>query len=190
MDRRLVRRLQSDFAAPAFILGVCLLSLGATFVATYGQETLSVWHTVAILFAVTMGIQALRDILKYRRAGKLLDDGGAGQVTALKAELSALQAENDRTKAMLEGRFADVRLVSFTDGKLDVSSGMIPCMAEYLAQMLQGDPARPDASLANYVEMTLYHPEVGELVLTLQRASGKTPHQLRREAESRLAALT
>lgn len=190
MPHRFGRWLLDGLTVPVFILFLCLASLIATLLASYGQGAVSTWRAFSILIAVGVGAQALWEIRSNWRARRLRDDAGADPVVALKAELSALKEENARTMAMLEGRFADVRLVSFNDGKLDVSSGMIPCMAEYLAQMLQGDPARPDGSLANYVEMTLHHPEVGELVLTLQRASGKNPHQMRREAEDRLAALT
>lgn len=36
----------------------------------------------------------------------------------------------------------------------------------------------------NYVEVSFMHPATGPICVTLQRVQGKTPHQLRREAEA------
>lgn len=36
----------------------------------------------------------------------------------------------------------------------------------------------------NYVEMSIWTPECGALTLIIQRKEGKTPHQLRQEAEA------
>lgn len=41
----------------------------------------------------------------------------------------------------------------------------------------------------NYVEVEAFHPEAGPLVFTMQRKDGKTPHELRREAEATIARL-
>ena len=41
-----------------------------------------------------------------------------------------------------------------------------------------------EAGGVNYVEVSFTHPKTGPLVVTLQRTQGKTPHQLRVEAES------
>jgi len=38
----------------------------------------------------------------------------------------------------------------------------------------------------NYVEMSIDHTELGPLVMTLQRKDGKTPHQLKKDAEDKL----
>lgn len=39
---------------------------------------------------------------------------------------------------------------------------------------------------ANFLELSMYHPDHGPLVLTIQRAHGKTPAQLKAEAEARV----
>lgn len=46
-----------------------------------------------------------------------------------------------------------------------------------------------EAGAINYIEATMVSqdPDIGELVVTLQRRAGKTPHQLRVEAEQRLS---
>lgn len=41
----------------------------------------------------------------------------------------------------------------------------------------------------NYVEMQVKHPEKGIFLMTVQRVEGKTPHQLRVEAEFRVSEL-
>lgn len=43
-----------------------------------------------------------------------------------------------------------------------------------------------DAGAVNYVEITIATPELDEFILTLQRKLGKTPHELKMEAEKRL----
>jgi hypothetical protein len=68
---------------------------------------------------------------------------------------------------------------------IELEGGPIPAIAEYLANMLgmQGDAP------SNYVSMEVNRADVGAMVLTLQRCSGKTPHQLRKDAEDRAALL-
>lgn len=39
----------------------------------------------------------------------------------------------------------------------------------------------------NYVEMSFFHTEKGNITVTVQKPRGKTPHQLRKEAEELLA---
>jgi hypothetical protein len=83
---------------------------------------------------------------------------------------------------MLEERFSEVRLAGYENGVFTFHSPIVPLIAEAMAQALQPDP---DADPANYTETAITHNELGELTLTLQRKSGKTPHQLRKEAETR-----
>lgn len=48
---------------------------------------------------------------------------------------------------------------------------------------------KDDVGAPNYVEMKMMDPETREVfVLTVQRANGKTPHELRVEAEAKIAA--
>ena len=96
-------------------------------------------------------------------------------------ERDALRAEVTRQAALLEERYADVRLVSFVDGYLTLRGGPIPAIIASLAQMLGKGG---DGPIANYTETRVHDAELGELVLTLQRSEGKTPHELRRAAEA------
>lgn len=40
-----------------------------------------------------------------------------------------------------------------------------------------------ETKAVNYIEMTLGHPDTGPLIVTLQKLVGKTPHELREQAE-------
>ena len=95
------------------------------------------------------------------------------------AELEAVIAEQ---AALIEGRFSDMRLAGFENGVFTFTSPIIPLIAEAMAQALQPDP---ETGPANYTETAVAHRELGDLTLTLQRKSGKTPHELRRAAETR-----
>ena len=100
-------------------------------------------------------------------------------------KLKAAEAEIERLNALLEERFDDVRLVRYENGQFDFSDGPIPYIAAYLAEMFdQGDGAN-----ANYFEVGINHRKVGPMTLTVQRTEGKTPHQLRKEAEAERDAL-
>lgn len=95
------------------------------------------------------------------------------------AELERLLAEQ---AALLEDRFSDLDLVGLENGVITLKGPLIPLLAEAMAQML-----RPEgrSEPANYTETAVTHEELGPLTLTLQRKAGKTPHELRREAETR-----
>lgn len=101
-------------------------------------------------------------------------------------QLEALKAEIAHKDALLEERYSDIRLVSFEGGSFTFSSPILPLLTEFMAQMLQPDQTE---EAANYTETEVTHNHLGALTLTLQRVSGKTPHQLRKQAEARLSAL-
>lgn len=100
---------------------------------------------------------------------------------ALLEECVALRKLNDHQAALLDERYADLRLVSFVNGHLNLQGGPIPVFVEYFAQMLGKGG---DGPISNYTETRVHDVELGELVLTLQRSDGKTPHELRRAAEA------
>lgn len=95
------------------------------------------------------------------------------------AELEGVIAQQG---ALLEGRFSDLDLVGFENGTLTFKGPLIPLLAEAMAQML-----RPTGGSepANYTETAVTQEELGPLTLTLQRRSGRTPHELRLAAEVR-----
>lgn len=103
-------------------------------------------------------------------------------MSAQDMDRDALLAEIERLTALVEGRFKDVRLIEFSKGELVLKGTLFEHIAEFMAQMLQ--MGRDDGTAANYTESILHHPELGRLTLTLQRQSGQTPHELRRQAEA------
>jgi len=99
-----------------------------------------------------------------------------------------LKDEVMRLHAIAMADFENTRLVEMhmVDGKLtmNLSGGPIQYMAEYMAEVL-GHPEE----LNNYAEIMFTHHVAGPLVLTLQRQNGKTPHQLKSEAEAEVQRL-
>ena len=96
-----------------------------------------------------------------------------------------LQAEVDRLREML-AQFTDpknARLVSYLGGVWEFKSPIFEVFVVQLAQMLAVTGAE------NYVEIKADHRDVGPIVVTIQRQNGKTPHELRLEAESERNAI-
>jgi len=46
-----------------------------------------------------------------------------------------------------------------------------------------------DMKAENYTETKVYHPDTGMMIMTVQRVDGKTPHELKVEAEARYEQL-
>jgi hypothetical protein len=67
--------------------------------------------------------------------------------------------------------------------RVEIRGGPIPYLVEYLAEML-GHKHRPEP--LNYITMDVTHETLGRLVLTLHRASGKTPSERIGELEKAL----
>lgn len=99
-----------------------------------------------------------------------------------------LKDELMRQYAMLQDQFDNLSLVEMhvVDGTLtmNLENGPVAYLAEYMAQVL-GHPGEPH----NYMEITINHKTLGPMVLTLQRVSGKTPHQLLKEAQAEVDRL-
>lgn len=104
------------------------------------------------------------------------------RVSELEATVLAMEAVIASQAALIEERYSDMHLVGFEDGVFTFKSPIIPLIAEAMAQTLRPDRA---SGPANYTETAITHEELGPLTLTLQRKTGKTPHELRREAETR-----
>lgn len=134
-------------------------------------------------------IQAQDAIDRVKPAGILSDDAKlSAALFALYALLPAITAlrsqladASTRIAAMESGDWSEVKLVRFENGQMDISAGPIPVIAEYLAQMMQDG----EGKYFNYMEMTFDHKIAGQMTLSLQRKNGKTPNQLRKEAEAR-----
>jgi hypothetical protein len=96
--------------------------------------------------------------------------------------LMELEAVISEQATLLEERFSDMRLAGFENGVFTFTSPIIPLIAEAMAQALRPDP---ESGPANYTEIAVTHDDLGQLTLTLQRKSGKTPHELRAIAQTR-----
>lgn len=116
-----------------------------------------------------------------KRQDHITADEAIYEIERLTAELAEARAQ---VAAMETGDWSDVRLVRFADGKLDISAGPVPAIAEYLAQMMEAK----EGEFHNYMAMEINHPKAGPMELTLQRKFGKTPHELKVEAVSALDA--
>lgn len=101
------------------------------------------------------------------------------------AAVLALIEEVERLSAIVE-KHIDPKQVMLTglnvqNGSFDLGleGGPVRLFAAAFAEYFKESPA------SNYIEMQLgsTDPEIGDLVCTLQRKQGKTPHALRREAE-------
>lgn len=94
-----------------------------------------------------------------------------------------LREENARLTATI----AEPLLTGINIGNGSIDVGMQGAGPQLMAGMFLGMLERfPDAK--NYVECTLSSP-LGPIVVTVMRPGGRTPHQLRMEAEAKLAAL-
>ena len=102
----------------------------------------------------------------------------AAAIAALRTQLA--EAHN-RIVAMESGDWSEVKLVRFENGQMDISAGPISAIAEYLAQMMQDG----EGKYFNYMEVAIDHKTAGPMTLSLQRKNGKTPNQLRKEANAR-----
>ena len=97
------------------------------------------------------------------------------------ADLTKADApEEARVEALLAARLGELRLISIDNGQITFGGEMVRILAEIMAQMLEAGGAGP----ANYTETRIFHDRLGPLVLTLQRVTGQTPHELRRAAET------
>lgn len=103
----------------------------------------------------------------------------------LRDEIERLRAEVASYKDAMEPR---IRSLDAGDGgvRMDLEGGACRLLAEWLA-----DEYKRNSGI-NYIEsrFTSHEAMPGEaFVVTVQRVNGKTPHQLRQDAERELAAL-
>ncbi|KSQ21618.1 hypothetical protein APB26_32045 [Pseudomonas aeruginosa] len=104
---------------------------------------------------------------------------------------TALQAEIDELRALLNERVLnESRLKSFIANhggfSIEMEGGAFAIMAEAFAKQLY------ESSASNYLELHFESDEyasLGQIVMTVKRETGKTPHMLRAEAEAERDAL-
>jgi hypothetical protein len=92
--------------------------------------------------------------------------------------LAELSAENARLSELLTGKVLDIKVdngVNFT-----IQTKLASIMADSFDSLFKGDN-----SAKNYVEYT-FNGNDSQILVTVQRKLGKTPHQLRAEAEYEL----
>lgn len=112
-------------------------------------------------------------------------------LSACPAAILALIAENERLRDLLAEKVVNSTMLTGLipeDGGMTVGFEGGAC--GMLAQLF-GDQFYESKAI-NYLELrfdSAKHPELGSLVVTLQRVDGKTPHQLREVAETQVSAV-
>ncbi|WP_278439499.1 hypothetical protein [Pseudomonas oryzihabitans] len=102
-------------------------------------------------------------------------------VQQLRAEIERLQAENSSLRDALADKVVDsTKLRAFlpADGGFTIGLEGGPCalLADAFGEQLYTSDA------INYLQLTFTsgaYPDLGQIVVTLQRCTGKTPHELR-----------
>jgi hypothetical protein len=97
--------------------------------------------------------------------------------------VKALREENE----LLVKTIAEPLLTGINIGNGTIDIGMQGVGPQLLAGMFIGMLDDPRAK--NYVECHLYSPKHGQIVVTVQRCSGQTPHQLLEAARKEISAL-
>ena len=100
----------------------------------------------------------------------------------LRADLAAAEKENIKLREALAEKVTSetvLRDLSIGNGSINASfeGGVVHLFVDSLANQFV------ESGAANYLEMQFHSEATGPLLLTLQRVNGKTPHQLRTEAE-------
>ena len=124
-------------------------------------------------------VNGLRRIAEegYRFAGDAADE-----IERLRASLEVAEKENAKLRIALAEKVtseATLRDLNFGNGFINATfeGGAIQHMVDALATQFV------ESGAANYIEMQFHSEATGPLLFTLQRVDGKTPHQLRAEAE-------
>lgn len=101
------------------------------------------------------------------------------------ADLAALVAEVERLRAQIDELVnpENAELVSFVDGAFAFHSEVFRTLLAGLVMMLD------KAGAENYCQIEVAAGTRDAVVLTIQRKAGKTPHDLRREAEAEVERL-
>ncbi|ABE46843.1 hypothetical protein [Polaromonas sp. JS666] len=103
------------------------------------------------------------------------------------SEVEGLRAEVRRLEQLLQGKFNKETLLTSMEGnRLALQGGAASLLAEMFAAQFDGCTAE------NYLEVTFTSSQIlpGErFVVTVQKCSGQTPHELRQAAEDRCTEL-
>ncbi|WP_430229642.1 hypothetical protein [Paraburkholderia tropica] len=133
---------------------------------------------------MTIDLDKLEDLAKAAQRGEVSWSFGPSQTLELIAEVRRLSGIVEKYIDPKEVRLTGMHPIG---GALHIGleGGACKIFAESFAEQFR------ESGATNYVEMTLESndAEIGELLVTLQRVQGKTPAQLRREAEAERNAL-
>lgn len=130
-------------------------------------------------------IERLRDDCDALRA----DKATLQQMTySLKDRLEVAENENAKLRIALAEKVTSettLRDLSVGNGSINATfdGGAMHLLVDAFANQFE------ESGAANYIEMQFHSNVTGPLVVTLQRVNGKTPHQLRAEAEQERDAL-
>ena len=103
------------------------------------------------------------------------------------ARLAEVEQERDALREVAtELHIVGAGMTPETGLRLELQAGIIPAMATALAGAFKEHGGK------NYVEFHFHtgDPDVGDVCLTMQRIDGKTPDQLKREAEAKASTLS
>lgn len=102
--------------------------------------------------------------------------------------IERLRSENENLrKALAEKAVSQTMLRELSVGNGSINAAFEGGAAHLLADAFADQFLESEAT--NYLEVHLHSAATGPLVVTLQRVNGKTPHQLRAEAEKERDAL-
>lgn len=123
-----------------------------------------------------------------RMTQKEIDEALVLAMEADKREIERLRDENDRLRQALADEAVHQTLIKdLTIGpngiKGQFEGGAAQLLAESFAQQFS------ESGATNYIEFHFTGADTGPLLVTLQRRDGKTPHQLRAEAEGHVGRL-
>ena len=104
------------------------------------------------------------------------------EVEELLDRFEAVEKENTKLREALAEKVTSeivLRDLSVGNGSINASfeGGAVHLFVDSLANQFV------ESGAANYIEMQFHSEATGQLLLTLQRVNGKTPHQLREAAE-------
>ena len=121
-------------------------------------------------------LYALQDAFDYKTVLELLDRLEAAENENAKLHIALAE------KITSETTLRDLRVVN---GSINATfeGGAVQLMVDALADRFV------ESGAPNYIEMQFHGKATGPLLFTLQRVDGKTPHQLRAEAEQERDAL-
>lgn len=132
-------------------------------------------------------VEGLRDFV---------EDPGPAQVLRIRhseakellAHIERLDADIDRLKSALADDITAktmLREMYASDGGLNmrIEGGACALLIDAFAEQFKS------AGSDNYLELGFYHGELGPIIVTVQRQAGKTPAQLRQEAEDKAGRL-